>query len=108
LKLEYQLSRPVFLRFVGQYDGLKVDALRDDSRTGDPILIRTAGGFQPVSAVERGGLRIDWLFSYQPNPGTVFFAGYGSSLGSEHLFRPDALRRTSDGFFLKLSYLFRL
>ncbi|MGH7504846.1 MAG: DUF5916 domain-containing protein, partial [Longimicrobiales bacterium] len=38
LKLEYQLSRPIFVRFVGQYDGLKVDALRDDSRTDDPIL----------------------------------------------------------------------
>jgi Domain of unknown function (DUF5916) len=108
LKLEYQLSRPIFLRFVGQYDGLKVDALRDDSRTGDPILVRTADGYFPADAVERGGLRIDWLFSYQPNPGTVFFAGYGSSLGSDFLFRPGELQRTSDGFFLKLSYLFRM
>jgi hypothetical protein len=108
LKLEYQVSRPIFVRFVGQYDGLKVDALRDDSRTGDPILIRTATGFRPAPATERGGLRVDWLFSYQPSPGTVFFAGYGSSLGSEHLFRPGDLERTSDGFFLKLSYLFRM
>jgi len=108
LKLEYQLSRPIFVRFVGQYDGLKVDALRDDSRTGDPILIRTANGFRPAPAVERGGLRMDWLFSYQPSPGTVFFAGYGSSLGGDHLFRPGQLERMSDGFFLKLSYLFRM
>jgi len=108
LKLEYQLSRPIFVRFVGQYDGLKVDALRDDSRTDAPILIRTADGFRPAPATERGGLRVDWLFSYQPNPGTVFFAGYGSSLGSEHLFRPAELERTSDGFFLKLSYVFRM
>jgi hypothetical protein len=108
LKLEYQLSRPIFVRFVGQYDGLKVDALRDDSRTNAPILIRTDAGFLPAAAVERGGLRLDWLFSYQPNPGTVLFAGYGSSLGSEHLFRPGELQRTSDGFFLKLSYLFRM
>jgi hypothetical protein len=107
LKLEYQLSRPIFLRFVGQYDGLKVDALRDDSRTENPILIRTASGFRRSTPVERGGLRMDWLFSYQPNPGTVFFAGYGSSLGSDFLFRPDELRRTSDGFFVKLSYLLR-
>jgi hypothetical protein len=108
LKLEYQLSRPIFLRFVGQYDGLKVDALRDDSRTGDPILVRLAdGSFRPTAATQRGGLRMDWLFSYQPNPGTVFFAGYGSSMGSDFLFRPDELRRTADGFFVKLSYLFR-
>ena len=109
LKLEYQLSRPIFVRFVGQYDGLKVDALRDDSRTGDPILIRTAdGGFRPATAVERGGLRMDWLFSFQPSPGTVVFAGYGSSMGGDELFRPGDLRRTADGFFVKLSYLLRI
>jgi hypothetical protein len=44
VKLEYQVTRPIFVRFVGQYDGLKADALRDDSRTDDPILIRTASG----------------------------------------------------------------
>ena len=108
VKLEYQLSRPIFIRFVGQYDGLKVDALRDDSRTGDPILIRTASGFRTAPAVERGGIRMDWLFSYQPNPGTVFFAGYGASLDGDELFRPRDLERTSDGFFLKVSYLFRM
>ncbi|MEK9501145.1 DUF5916 domain-containing protein [Gemmatimonadota bacterium DH-20] len=108
VKLEYQVSRPIFLRFVGQYDGLKVDALRDDSRTGDPILIRTPDGFRPAVASERGGFRMDWLFSYQPNPGTVFFAGYGSSLDGDELWRPNELTRTSDGFFLKVSYLLRM
>ncbi|MDA1081493.1 MAG: DUF5916 domain-containing protein [Gemmatimonadetes bacterium] len=107
VKLEYQVSRPIFVRFVGQYDGLKVDALRDDSRTESPILIRTATGYRPAAPVNRGGLRTDWLFSYQPSPGTVMFMGYGASLGSEQ-FRPTDLERTSDGFFVKLSYLFRM
>jgi hypothetical protein len=106
LKLEYQVARPVFVRVVAQYDGLKVDELRDDSRTGDPILIRTATGFRRATAIDRGGLRADWLFSYQPNPGTVFFMGYGATIGSDE-FRPVALRRTADGFFVKLSYIFR-
>ena len=39
LKVEYQLSRPIFLRFVGQYDAQRQDALRDDGRTNDPLLI---------------------------------------------------------------------
>lgn len=106
LRVEYQVSRAVFLRFVGQYDGLTVDELRDDSRSGDPILIRTATGFRRATAIDRGGLRADWLFSYQPNPGTVMFAGYGANVGSDE-FRPTNLTRTSDGFFVKLSYLFR-
>src|SRR5213076_1891811 len=40
LKIEYQLSRAVFLRLVGQYTSNQVDSLRDDSRTNDPILFR--------------------------------------------------------------------
>jgi hypothetical protein len=51
---------------------------------------------------------VDWLFSYQPNPGTVIFAGYGSALQDVERGRFGSVRRTADGFFLKVSYLFRL
>lgn len=105
LKVEYQVARPVFVRIVTQYDGLRVAELRDDSRSNDPIIIRTATGYRRATAVDRGGLRADWLFSYQPNPGTVFFMGYGASVASDE-FRPTELQRTADGFFVKLSYLF--
>ena len=37
LKVEYQLSRPLFLRFVGQYDNRQRDALRDPA-TNDPLM----------------------------------------------------------------------
>lgn len=108
-KLEYQLSRPIFLRVVTQYDASKVDELRDDSRTNFPILLRNSdGSFRRAIARERAGLRTDWLFSYQPNPGTVFFAGYGLSQGSPEFFRPSQLDRTADAFFVKASYLFRM
>jgi len=106
LKLEYQVSRPIFVRVVGQYDGLVVDSLRDDSRSNDPVLIQTASGFTRAARVDRGGLRADWLFSYQPSPGTVFFMGYGANYGSTE-FIPRDLARTVDGFFVKLSYLFK-
>jgi hypothetical protein len=109
VKVEYQIARPIFFRFVGQYDATRIDALRDDSRTEGAILIRRPdGSFRPAAAVERGGFRADWLFSYQPNPGTVIFAGYGTSLNGTEFFDPRDLDRTSDGFFVKLSYLFRL
>jgi hypothetical protein len=51
--------------------------------------------------------RLDWLFSYHPTPGTVAYLGYGSSLTEPTPFRFHGLSRTTDGFFLKLSYLFR-
>ena len=74
-----------------------------------------------ASAPERDHtFRADWLVSYQPSPGTVFFAGYGSTY-----FRADSdpaqlvrrwrtedllagARRVDDAFFVKASYLFRM
>src|SRR6267142_2652464 len=38
-KVEYRLSRPLFVRLVGQYVRDQTDSLRADSRTGAPILI---------------------------------------------------------------------
>jgi hypothetical protein len=109
LKLEYQVTRPLFVRFVGQHDATRIDALRDDSRTEAPILIRAGdGSYRQSTPVSRSGFRADWLVSFQPNPGTVVFAGYGASLGTDDFFAPRDLAKTSDGFFVKLSYLFRM
>lgn len=109
LKLEYQVNRAIFVRLVGEYDASRQDTLRDVTRTELPIAIRDAGGvYRPATGFERNRLRLDVLFSYQPTPGTVFFAGYTSRLAEPQRFRFDALRREADGFFLKLSYLFRM
>ncbi|MFN0180111.1 MAG: DUF5916 domain-containing protein, partial [Gemmatimonadales bacterium] len=109
LKMEYQVSRSIFLRFVGEYRSVYRDDLRDEDRTGYPILIRDPDGvFKRASRSENNGLSVDWLFSFQPTPGTVFFAGYGSSLTEQDAFRFRGLARTRDGFFTKLSYLFRI
>jgi hypothetical protein len=111
LKMEYQIARPMFFRIVGQYDAEEQAALFDDSRTGYAIVRPLP--YAPFTAARdtgftRNDLRVDWLFSYQPTPGTVMFAGYGSSYeGPEHL-RFRGLYRTEDGFFIKLSYLFRM
>ena len=110
LKAEYQIARPIFVRLVGQYDATRQDALRDDSRTGLPLLIRNDEGVYVLAgADESDDFRGDVLFSYQPNPGTVVFAGYGSSLDdSDPRVGRRVLRRSTDAFFVKLSYLFRL
>ena len=108
LKIEYQLSRPIFFRFVGQYSAQEQDALRDPA-TGRPILLSDgAGGFVRADVETRNDLRIDWLFSFRPTPGTVVFAGYGSSLAERDAFSFHQLTRVGDGFFVKLSYLFRV
>jgi hypothetical protein len=110
LKVEYQLSRPIFLRLVGEYTTERRDALRDDTRTNAPILIfdSEANQYVRATAFGRRGLRGDFLFAYQPNPGTVLFAGYGSTLSDPSELGQSSLRRAEDGFFLKLSYLFQM
>jgi Domain of unknown function (DUF5916) len=112
LKMEYQVSRPIFLRLVGEYNSERQDALRDDTRTDAPILIYdpAAGDFVRTAPFKHRSFRGDLLFSYQPTPGTVLFAGYGSTL-RDPVDPADPLRtgfhRADDGFFLKMSYLFR-
>jgi hypothetical protein len=102
LKVEYQLSRPLFLRFVGQYDNRTRDALRDPA-TDRPLYVN--GALSTRTATR--DFRVDWLVSYVPSPGTVVFAGYGASLTEPDAFHFRDLERVRDGFFLKLSYVFR-
>ncbi|HEX6617680.1 MAG TPA: hypothetical protein VF046_15355, partial [Gemmatimonadales bacterium] len=113
LKVEYQLSRPIFFRLVGEYASERQDALRDHTRTEAPILIfdADAGDFVRTTPFRTRSLRGDLLFSYQPGPGTVLFAGYGSTLREpveEDERVRTGMRRVEDGFFLKLSYLLRM
>jgi hypothetical protein len=112
VKTEYQIARPLFFRIVGQYTTTNVLALVDESRTGGALLTRSAdGSYAPIGASRGNDFRVDLLLSYTPSPGTVFYAGYGSS------YAPDALTvnqltetrfRQNDAFFVKATYLFRM
>jgi hypothetical protein len=102
IKVEYQISPPIFLRLVGQYAARSRSPLRD--RNGNPILVNGV-----LDAGETTNeFSTDWLFSYRPVPGTLVYLGYGSTLEEPREFRFQDLRRTRDGFFGKISYLFRL
>ncbi len=102
IKVEYQVSPPIFLRLVGQYAARSRSPLED--RNGSPILVN--GVLDTGSTTNE--FSIDWLFSYRPVPGTLLYLGYGSALEEPREFRFQDLRRTRDGFFGKISYLFRL
>jgi len=103
LKIEYQPRRSLFFRLVTEYQFSYRDALYDPV-TGWPIYV---DGW-PVTARETNGLRADILFSFEPTPGTVAFFGYGASLAKDpHLYQTPGYTRTTDGFFVKLAYVFR-
>ncbi len=103
LKVEYQLTRAIFFRYVGQYTAQKIAALRDQ-RIGDTLFINGAKQAGQTTT----DFRNDFLFSYRPTLGTVLFFGYGASLTEADPFSFRHLSRTGDGFFLKASYLFRM
>jgi hypothetical protein len=107
---EYQITRGLFIRLVGQYDAEYQDSLRDDSRSQLPIFIKNprTGVISRASTGTSNLLEGSVLFSYQPVPGTVAFFGYGNDATEPLALHFTGLRRQADSFFLKLSYLFRV
>ena len=100
-RIEFQPSRWLFFRFVGQYTSERQAAL--EGPTGNPML----EGGTPIAGFETNDLRVDILGSYEPSPGTVVFLGYGSGFSGASTLTFNELERTQDGFFMKLAYLFR-
>jgi hypothetical protein len=95
------MTRAIFFRLVGQYAARSRSPLLD--RNGNPILLN--GVLDP--GTKSNEFTTDWLFSYRPVPGTLAYFGYGSTMVESREFRFSDLERTRDGFFGKLSYLFR-
>ena len=120
IRAEYQITRSIFVRAVGEYRADYADDLRDTDHGGEPIYRQTANGFvraRGFTTVDRrpkhvNSFRPELLFSYLPSPGTVIYAGYGGTLLEPEAFRLGRglgeLRRQNDALFVKLSYLFRV
>ena len=109
VRAEYQVSRQVFVRVIGEHSVVQQDSLRDDSRTELPVYLRQANGtLRRAAAFRRTRARLDVLFSYLPTPGTVVYLGYGDQLRADDPGEFRTLRRSADVFFAKVSYLFRV
>lgn len=107
VKVEYQISRSLFARVIGEYFSEQVRDLYDDGRTGWPLLQRSGGSWVHAPGYTSNSFRADWLVKYQPQPGTVFYIGYGARMTEPETMRLQHLARTDDAFFVKASYLFR-
>ena len=83
LKVEYQLSRPIFLRLVGEYTSERQDDLRDHTRTEAPLLIfdPEVGDFVRATAFKRESFRGDLLFSTSRTRGRCSSRGTGARCG---------------------------
>lgn len=102
IKAEYQPSRSLFFRVISQLTDQRTAALRAAGTTTTLYV-----GGKPSSPVHTRTLRTDWLISFEPSPGTVAFFGYGNTLEEPQMPGLGRLRRSLDGFFVKLAYQFR-
>lgn len=102
LKLEYQATRSLFFRVIGEYVAERRARL-EDARSGDVLTVNGTAS----AARNTNRMRVDWLASFEPSPGTVAFFGYGASLDDSKAFGFRDVSRSSDGFFFKLAYQFR-
>lgn len=101
-KVEFQPSVPLLFRLVMEYGTTNQAELRDPV-TGGILIIDGL----PSAPIDDHGLRVDFLASYEPNPGTVAYFGYGAVSASDTAWNFGSLQRQQDGFFLKLAYLYR-
>ena len=109
LRVEYQVTRQIFVRVIGEVVQIRQDSLRDDSRTNLPVYFRSPSGtLARAVAFDRSRGRLDFLFSYLPTPGTVFYFGYGNTSRADRPGGTQSLQPVRDVFFVKLSYLLRL
>ena len=109
VRMEYQVTRQIFVRVIGEVARLQQDSLRDDSRTNRPVFFRgSSGALTRAVAFDRLRGRLDFLFSYLPTPGTVVYYGYGNTSDADRPGGTRGLQPNRDVFFAKLSYLFRL
>ena len=102
LQVEFQPNRALFFRAIGEYRSERRAQLVDPA-TGAPLYQNGVS----LPATEFDGLRVDFLASYEPTPGTVAFLGYGSSMETDGEFNWSRLSRVNDGFFVKLAYQYR-
>jgi len=105
LSAQYQLTRSLFFRLIGEYAAQSTQPLL--TRSGQPLSRCGSTGCSPIGGSEANDIYFEALLSYEPTPGTVFFAGYSREMDESTAFQFRNLTARRDGFFMKLSYRFR-
>ncbi len=103
LNLQYQFSRALSARLLGQYSLEERSALIDPV-TGAALVV----GGEAQDARESGEFQGQALLQYEPGPGTIFYVGYTRLEQGARSYDLSRLDPVEDGLFLKLSYLFRM
>jgi hypothetical protein len=103
VRLQYQFSKALFARIITQYSLTDRDALRDPA-SGNPLVINGTTS----EALDVGRFEGQFLFAYEPSPGTIFYIGYSLMRQGYNTYDISSMEPMADGLFVKLSYLFRM
>ena len=103
---QYQFSRAVYLRAIGEYGSQARGALLTPSE-GHQIAYCSGGSCEALQGTEENDFSVEALLSHEPSPGTVFFVGYTRRMEDTERFRFRDVRPQAEGVFVKLSYRFR-
>lgn len=102
---QYQLTRSLFMRVIGEYAAQSTKALL--APNGQTLARCSDGDCDVLDGSDANDMYFEALLSYEPTPGTVFFAGYSREMDELAAFEFRDLTTRRDGFFMKLSYRFR-
>ena len=105
LRTQYQLSRSLFVRLIGEYASQESHGLR--ALDGTALETCSDGVCTPLAGSLDNDIYFEALVSYEPTPGTVFFIGYSREMDEPVAFDFRDIQAQRDGFFVKASYRFR-
>ncbi len=102
LKTQYQFNEAIFARVIAQYNLIARDALRDPA--SGAVLLFDGLATEPV---DRGEFGFYTLVAYEPSPGTLMYIGWTRQMAGPETWSVSNMRKTADGLFVKVSYLWR-
>ncbi len=105
LRTQYQISRSLFFRLIGEYASQETNGLL--APDGSFLETCSGGVCSVIGPTDTNDIYFETLLSYEPTPGTVFFIGYSREMDEPVAFDFRNVQARRDGFFVKASYRFR-
>jgi len=103
MRAQYFFNRSIMARIIVQYDLDEREPLTDPS-TGYQLAILG----RPQTRRSTGEFQGQFLFQYEPSPGTIFYIGLSQVMEGQRSYRLSTMNLAEDAIFLKISYLFRI
>ncbi|NNM34379.1 MAG: hypothetical protein HKO53_14980, partial [Gemmatimonadetes bacterium] len=107
LQARYQISRTLFVRGIGEYSSQERGDLLDPM-TGESVFTCEDEACGVLAGSDSHDFRFEALLAYERSPGSVFFLGYTRQFQDTAAFDFRRVQPVADGFFVKLSYRFRM